>query len=366
MPTFTQQISDTSNDVRAFNGALTTSTTNQGYGNSGLPINAGFRFTSIAVPQGATIVSASLTTVLQSLSGAPSATQLGQWYGDKVADAPAWSSTSRPDQITPTTASTPIILGTTGQTLVHDITAIVQELVDQPSYALNNDMRFAGLGQSGGGGATHYQQYYDFGTSATNAATLSITYTTTTDYAQTITATAALSPSISRTAGRLVSASLTSAVSIGRSLGKAVSTSFTGSVSIGAGKHFMVAVSASFSAAVAIVTAVGHLVFQTVEASFSSVASIATRLRANVTIAATVAPRVTISAGKAFQRIITASSSFSAVVGRSYAVTVSAAVSLFASLFSVLRLAPPPSRLLRLSAENRIIELPAENRIMDL
>jgi hypothetical protein len=112
---------------------------------------------------------------------------------------------------------------------------------------------------------------------------------------------------------------------------------------------------------------VGHLVFQTVEASFSSVASIATRLRANVTIAATVAPRVTISAGKAFQRIIMASASFSAVVGRSYAVTVSAAVSLFASLFAGSRIAPPPERLINLGEENRIIDLPAaSNRIIEL
>ncbi len=108
--------------------------------------NGGIRFQTIAVPQGATIDSAILSLNVVSSTGSPSL----RIYGDDVDDAAVWGSSSRPSQITQTTASTLWNNSGTGAKTV-DITTIVQEIVNRGGWSSGNDMRFGLIDQVGSG-----------------------------------------------------------------------------------------------------------------------------------------------------------------------------------------------------------------------
>lgn len=134
----------------------------------------GLRWPAVAVPPGATINSATLTTIVRT-SGVFQWQNGARWYGDKVANAPAWTA-SRPDQISKTAASDVIAgSGAAAETVVtHTITAIVQELVNQPGWASGNAMRFAGdPGQTAPG----FAFFYDYVDAAAKAAVLTIDFT---------------------------------------------------------------------------------------------------------------------------------------------------------------------------------------------
>lgn len=133
----------------------------------------GFRFQSVAVPQGATINSATLT--LDTDDEDPE-TNVGRLFGNDVDSAPAWASTTNlPRNITRTAAFVALTsVPTTDETAYPlDVTAIVQEIVDRAGWSSGNNMAFAG-GVTGNTGARNFE---DYGSDPADAAALSIDYT---------------------------------------------------------------------------------------------------------------------------------------------------------------------------------------------
>jgi hypothetical protein len=133
----------------------------------------GWRFTSVAVPQGATIDLANLKIDCGKTIGAGdfSGTFL---YADDVDDAAAWSSSSRPNQITKTTAKTAVttIGASTGLKTI-DCTAIIQEITDRGGWVSGNDIRLAPQGGSG----SRRTYFDDLDSVLSTAAVLEIDYT---------------------------------------------------------------------------------------------------------------------------------------------------------------------------------------------
>lgn len=111
----------------------------------------GLRYSGIAVPRGALITSATLA--LKSFAvGGGTGTKWGRLYGDAVDDAPAWSSSSRPDQIAKTTAFTTLNYSTVNDAILNqDVTAIVQEIVNRAGWTSGNALRIGGDPQAGAG-----------------------------------------------------------------------------------------------------------------------------------------------------------------------------------------------------------------------
>lgn len=140
---------------------------------------AGFRFQNVTIPQGATIVSASLRLFAYNDGGGfpTDGTQWGFFFGDLVPNAPAWASVSSiPSTITPTTASVAVKGSTTDkQQLAHDVKAIVQEIVNQATWASGNALRFAG---GNNGSANGGSLFYDYSGDPTSSAKLLVEYTT--------------------------------------------------------------------------------------------------------------------------------------------------------------------------------------------
>lgn len=125
--------------------------------------DAGTRWTGITVPQGIAITAATI----QVNSGASGSS--GDIFGDDVDDAPVWSSTSRPEQITRTAASTVIPASAPGSVTL-DVRAIVQELVDRPGWSSGNAMRFGWLHNA----LEDTFRFEDFANVGTDPATLTI------------------------------------------------------------------------------------------------------------------------------------------------------------------------------------------------
>lgn len=132
----------------------------------------------VPVSQGATIDAATLRLVAagDNLPGGMSMAIAA----DDVDDASAWSSTSRPDQITPTTATTawgPIATWASGTAYTSpSIAAVIQEIVDRPGWLSGNEMRFRLLA-AGGAAWTNYLSFQGYSLSPANAMRLDITYT---------------------------------------------------------------------------------------------------------------------------------------------------------------------------------------------
>jgi hypothetical protein len=131
---------------------------------------AGLRFQTVAVPQGATIDSATLTINVIAQAGTPNLTV----YGDDVDDAPAWANpSSRIKDITKTTASANVVNPGTGLEAIN-VQSIVQEIVNRVGWASNNDMRFGFFDNVGGNNIFNMEALEAAGTSE---ADLDITYT---------------------------------------------------------------------------------------------------------------------------------------------------------------------------------------------
>ena len=132
--------------------------------------HGGMRFTTIPVPQGVTIDSATLTIdVYIFRTGASLALK-----GNDMDDSVAWS-TTRPSQMNQTTASG--ALPTTTGSVALDIKAIVQEIVDRGGWSSNNAMGFAfmNLAATGAYNAHFIDNYHS--TAAADEALLDITFT---------------------------------------------------------------------------------------------------------------------------------------------------------------------------------------------
>jgi hypothetical protein len=134
------------------------------------PFNGAVRFTGVAVPQGATITSATLTMTEETRynTGAKSTCR-----GEAADNPPAWSSSSLPSAMTPTTASANAV-DSGGATTVITVTTIVQELVNRAGWVSGNAMRFAFLGDA----SVNASVGFDGRDPAGNETVFDITYTT--------------------------------------------------------------------------------------------------------------------------------------------------------------------------------------------
>jgi len=131
----------------------------------------GLRFQGIAVGQGDTIDADTRIKII--IDGGVTGGDMDV-YGDDVDDAVAWSASSRPSQVTKTTATTLWQPGTSGTSYI-DVQAIVQEIVNRGSWASGNDMRFALLGRNIGYAVTTWKDYAH--STFSNDAQLEINYT---------------------------------------------------------------------------------------------------------------------------------------------------------------------------------------------
>jgi len=132
-----------------------------GAGNSvGVVANSNMRFLGISIPQGATITSATLTAYNQfaEVDGqAPTA----RWYGWLTDDSPQMDGvTDLPSTVTTTTAFE--AFQTTGAnapyTQDHDVTSIVQEIIDQAGWVSGNALTLLALDN---GSASSYADSFD-------------------------------------------------------------------------------------------------------------------------------------------------------------------------------------------------------------
>ena len=136
----------------------------------------GFRFTSIAIPTGVTVSSATLTLQIRTYISASAAP--GKIWGDNVDNAAAWSTSDLPAGITKTSSSTNYSPTKTVNAVDNiDVTAQVTQILARGGWASGNAMRFAALSNTGGG-TNNYVNFYDFNTTPAKAAQLVINYTT--------------------------------------------------------------------------------------------------------------------------------------------------------------------------------------------
>lgn len=171
MPTVSYGIAATADDGCQV-GTFGFFDTNPGAGydsGSASNLSVGFRFLSVAVPQGATITSASLT--LKTDSGFPATgSAWGTIKGVSADNAPSWTTTS-PAAASKTIQSVAI---TSDAAKAYDVTTIIQAIVSRTGWASGNALAFAGDPT----GANGYIYFVDRAASAVDCAQLSITYTT--------------------------------------------------------------------------------------------------------------------------------------------------------------------------------------------
>jgi len=137
-------------------------------------IFGGWRFQSVAVPQGVTVDSATLTLdVLDVRNDAASV----DFYGNDTDDAAVWSTGNRMGAITKTTAKANQSFSTafTG-TVGVDVTSIVQEILDRTGWASSNDMAIIGKGLDLAG-SFNTVQFAAYEHASRQEAQLDITYT---------------------------------------------------------------------------------------------------------------------------------------------------------------------------------------------
>lgn len=205
------QIADTNNDVFDDGSAIDLD------GDSELVIGqhpslpneyeGGFRFTGLAIPQGATIEEAKIRLVNQANSnGTPSFII----KGEDTDDAAIFSTHADFIARTRTTASVAWIPGaqTAGSSVMTvDIKDIVQEIVDRGSWASGNDMAFF----IENNGTNSWILVYDYTGSATNSAQIQIAYSLGETF--TITETTTLTESFTSSRTRLFSVTETTTLS---------------------------------------------------------------------------------------------------------------------------------------------------------
>lgn len=137
--------------------------------------SAAFRFTGVTIPQGAIVSSATMTLVAYNIDGY-NGTYWGVFRGDLQANVPLSSMTEPLDNFTLTTASVPAQNSSTNTTaLNHNVTAIIQEIINQSGWSSGNALRIVGDPT----GADGFAEYIDYSSGVTAyAASLSVTYTT--------------------------------------------------------------------------------------------------------------------------------------------------------------------------------------------
>lgn len=131
---------------------------------------AGIRYRTLAIPQGATIDSASMQFDKTRIYGSP---QL-KIYADDVDDAALWSSGNLPQNITKTTASSAWSPANAAGSDTIGITSVLQEVISRPGWSSSNDIRFGVLDQQGGGS---HLIGFDDAQAGGNSVHLAVTYT---------------------------------------------------------------------------------------------------------------------------------------------------------------------------------------------
>lgn len=133
---------------------------------------AGLRFQTLAIPNAASIDSATLTIDIISIDGMPSV----RVYAADVDDAGVFSSPSnRIKNVVRTTAFAAIAPSATG-TFTAGVTSVVQEVINRAGWASNNDIAFPMVPQAVGGGDNSFQ-FAAYEHTTRDEAQLDITYT---------------------------------------------------------------------------------------------------------------------------------------------------------------------------------------------
>lgn len=148
--------------------------------------HGGWRFQTIAIPNAATITSATLNAEHHSFSTTGTNTMNIDIYGDDVDSAVTWSSGSKPSGITKTTAKGSYYFNnnTDNTAIAFDLTTVVQEIVNRAGWSTGNDMRFATANELGVSQQVRANvESYDAGTTPT----LDVIYASSTDYPLTAT-----------------------------------------------------------------------------------------------------------------------------------------------------------------------------------
>lgn len=189
MPTRFLQVTASTDDARnvAGNGAFNATVTTQHLGrHAGVDHWTGLRFVNVAVPQGAVIQGAALNLYSSGVAAGSSVPVV--LYGEKSPDAAAFSNTTagKPEGRPRTTATVTKTFDParwqpeTGFDIdVVDVTALVQEIVNQPDFASGNAIALVGHGH--GAADNNYIGFntYDF-TGNLRGAKLAITYSSST------------------------------------------------------------------------------------------------------------------------------------------------------------------------------------------
>lgn len=149
---------------------------------SGGVIHSGVRFNNVTIAQGATISNAYLQVFgNNTFSSNPTLVQ-GIIVGDDVDDAAAWDSSSRPSQITATSAT----VQWDPSTWVDDwnsspaITSIIQEIVNRGGWSSGNDLRIAI--RDDGSADPRAASFQDYSGNSSQAARLVVLTNATTSY----------------------------------------------------------------------------------------------------------------------------------------------------------------------------------------
>lgn len=135
---------------------------------SPLRYRAFLRYLGVAIPQGATIAAASIT--MKKRAGG-SGTAWGWLHGVAADNAAQWATPgNRPYDASRTTAKAAAV---NAPTAVHDVTAIVQEIVNRPGWASGNAMAFTFDPTDADG----YIEYYSFEAAGANKSTSTLVVT---------------------------------------------------------------------------------------------------------------------------------------------------------------------------------------------
>lgn len=238
-------VAASADDAHWYGGATISTNATQGYvGDFSATIydsTAGFRFTGIAIPQGATIDSAYLLLNLNGATSSFSATIDGHDADDAAAFSTYGDATGRAH----TTASVSWSLPTTARIESSpDISAIIEEIVGRAGWASGNDIVLFLNNPTAGGwsGSQAYVQLVMFDASAAPAQ-LVINWTAGaggTQYSQGLTASLSFTGATVKQGGKALPASLsfTGAISKAISTARTASLSFTGAIAKQASKSF--------------------------------------------------------------------------------------------------------------------------------
>lgn len=179
-PTVNESIAANSDDARsfwmngtAFNTFTAGSSVNTAGRVGGSIAYVGLRFQTIAIPNTATIDSATLTLRVTGVFGSPDVSV----YGNDTDDAATWADpANRVKNITKTTAFTQKASWTSDTDNSVDVTAVVAEILARAGWASNNDMAL-GIFNNATAAATHAFQFVALEHATLIEARLAIDYT---------------------------------------------------------------------------------------------------------------------------------------------------------------------------------------------